>query len=1105
MSTAANQYPNLHEIVELIESVRDRRWRLNLIRALLAFVGVSLVAFIPVVIVLGFWPAHPPQWARIAAGVCVGGTSAGAFVWFVVRALMWRQNHAQTARFIEASLPSARNDLINSLLLGKTPVDGTSPAMIRRAIDEAAYHARRLDVKTTASPKLLKNWAVVMGVTVAVLGVFSLLWPQRLSRGMAAMTLRPFVPVINNISLISISPGDATVDAGEPLTIIARIDNNSITPHDAELLIADEPSIPMIADEFFGRFSADIGAVERSFSYRVRIGESSWPVDRGAFNVTVNTDATIKSLGLRYVYPAYTRIPTRILTDLADGEIEATLGSIVTVSFTTTRRASAFIELMDGKREQMTENGEGFFSFDLPLHGNGGYRIHIVDAGGRTLDTLPRAPGEGGYGTKANIRRKGFFPIVVQDDQPPQIEIIEPDGDRVLGASDPLRVRIRFMDDHGLASGVLLAGKQGQEPDIIKRFDHITGNTDAIVEHMLDLSDASSGETVIYYAVVEDGRSIESLGLGPQRRQSNVLRVEIKNTSELAQADEAAHADLMNRLRELLALQKSARVDTEICLHKHDTVELVVSEARDILRSQTAIRDDLLELASGGPAPSGCADIRHALGMLADKAAAVACERARAIANIEELSEKTQPATQLASAQDRIISVIQDILAVMPSIAPARDLQSPAAREAMDVDAAQKLRQLTEDLRRFAEEQQRVIETMNNLAPRPADSFDEEGRKLLDELRATQDRWDRFLDEAFSDLSKLPEQDFSNPQMLKELISVQTDITMAMDALNKQAIEIATALEANGIENAQTLTANIEKWLSDVPDREKWSMEGLLDEDMIAVEQPELPAELEDLIGDLLEEEEDIFEEMQDISGQYATSGDKGMGWDALDGPIISMNAHGVTGNQLPNKSEVSGRSGEGRQGKATGEYVEDKAVGKGGRRTPTRLTGEPFQRGEIRDVSEQSPAGATGGGKLSGSGGEGLEGPLAPELGERLDQLARRQANLVTRARRFLDNNDRGGYASYRLLSAVTLMDQVASDLGNYRYHNALRRRDAVIESLVHSRDVAHGAIRVRKDSSSTMPRYVRENMSDDRRGKLPEEYRDVLESYYRRLSSEQ
>ena len=107
-----------------------------------------------------------------------------------------------------------------------------------------------------------------------------------------------------------------------------------------------------------------------------------------------------------------------------------------------------------------------------------------------------------------------------------------------------------------------------------------------------DLSDASSGETVIYYAVVEDGRSIESLGLGPQRRQSNVLRVEIKNTSELAQADEAAHADLMNRLRELLALQKSARVDTEICLHKHDTVELVVSEARDILPQGNT--DDLL-------------------------------------------------------------------------------------------------------------------------------------------------------------------------------------------------------------------------------------------------------------------------------------------------------------------------------------------------------------------------------------------------------------------------------------------------------------------------------------------------------------------------------
>ena len=160
MSTAANQYPNLHEIVELIESVRDRRWRLNLIRALLAFVGVSLVAFIPVVIVLGFWPAHPPQWARIAAGVEHHGVLC-----LVVRALMCDKLRP-TARSSK-HLPAKS---VLSTAKRRKAVDGTSPAMIRRAIGKPPMRqkaGREDDCKVQNS-----RTGVVMGVTVAVLGVF---------------------------------------------------------------------------------------------------------------------------------------------------------------------------------------------------------------------------------------------------------------------------------------------------------------------------------------------------------------------------------------------------------------------------------------------------------------------------------------------------------------------------------------------------------------------------------------------------------------------------------------------------------------------------------------------------------------------------------------------------------------------------------------------------------------------------------------------------------------------------------------------------------------------------------------------------------------------
>ena len=182
--------------------------------------------------------------------------------------------------------------------------------------------------------------------------------------------------------------------------------------------------------------------------------------------------------------------------------------------------------------------------------------------------------------------------------------------------------------------------------------------------------------------------------------------------------------------------------------------------------------------------------------------------------------------------------------------------------------------------------------------------------------------------------------------MLKELIAIKTDVTMAKDALSAKAVEIATALEDNGIENAKTLTTNIEKWLPDTPDRQKWEMEDPTTS-RPTPSSPTCPAELEDLVGDLLEQEEDLFDQMDDLTSKYTQSGDKGIGWDAMDGPISNMNAQGVTGNQLPNTNEMGGRSGEGRQGKSSGEFVEDEAVGKGGRRTPTRLTPEPFQQGQ--------------------------------------------------------------------------------------------------------------------------------------------------------------
>ena len=95
----------------------------------------------------------------------------------------------------------------------------------------------------------------------------------------------------------------------------------------------------------------------------------------------------------------------------------------------------------------------------------------------------------------------------------------------------------------------------------------------------------------------------------------------------------------------------------------------------------------------------------------------------------------------------------------------------------------------------------------------------------MKQLAAAEDDWAKFMKELHSDLSKLPEQDFANASLAKELVEIQTELKMAEDALLKKSADIAVPLEQLGYERAEELTTNMEKWLPDTPDREKWSQE----------------------------------------------------------------------------------------------------------------------------------------------------------------------------------------------------------------------------------------------------------------------------------------
>ena len=86
----------------------------------------------------------------------------------------------------------------------------------------------------------------------------------------------------------------------------------------------------------------------------------------------------------------------------------------------------------------------------------------------------------------------------------------------------------------------------------------------------------------------------------------------------------------------------------------------------------------------------------------------------------------------------------------------------------------------------------------------------------------------------------------------------------------QKKIELAVPHEQSGLENAQELVNNLERWLPDTPDNIKWSMEEPLAPTDIAM--AELPRELEDIVGELLDKEEAMTPDVQDVTSSWMDS-----------------------------------------------------------------------------------------------------------------------------------------------------------------------------------------------------------------------------------------
>jgi hypothetical protein len=160
--------------------------------------------------------------------------------------------------------------------------------------------------------------------------------------------------------------------------------------------------------------------------------------------------------------------------------------------------------------------------------------------------------------------------------------------------------------------------------------------------------------------------------------------------------------------------------------------------------------------------------------------------------------------------------------------------------------------------------------------------------------------------------------------------------------------------------------------------------------------------------------------------------------------------------------------------------------------------------KGQIKDHSRDPVGGATGGGKESGEGGAGLEGPPPPDRGDReRSRLAGKQAALRNKAEAIDLQFQILNFHRTDLRRLIELMAQVEADIRAGRYQNALRQRQVMLEGLRSVKEYVAGEFQVRQDYSPNLPADVQKEILGSMQDPSPVGWEELNRMYFERLAT--
>ncbi len=344
---------------ELIGIIRDirKRWRIKLAARGAAFVIAGFVLTLLLsAYALETLKFSPGSIVAFRVGmVMVLGALAGYF--FVLP--QWRKvTDEQVALYLEECEPSLETAILSALEAEKQSASH-SPALAQQLVQQAIQRCTNLERGRRLETRPMKQYATVIGGTIAAAILIFLVGPAYLRQGASALLLMAGDVLEASPYRIDVKPGSTTVPRGSDQVITATV--QGFEADKAELLIrksvnAPFEHVPMVFNSDSKTFEGMLFDLPGSIDYFVESGG----VRSSVFTMHAADLPYVKQLEMEYVFPAYTGLAPRKIEN--GGDIAVLQGTQVRLRITPTMKSPSGRILIDGDTPLALTPADGVFT-----------------------------------------------------------------------------------------------------------------------------------------------------------------------------------------------------------------------------------------------------------------------------------------------------------------------------------------------------------------------------------------------------------------------------------------------------------------------------------------------------------------------------------------------------------------------------------------------------------------------------------------------------------------------------------------------------------------------------------------------------------------------